>query len=88
MQFSDFVDQEIVLILPQLHPSKMQRVKLLGVKAGGLWIHSQEITNAVLQRVGKPTAPKTIAVFVPYHAIASGYASIEGPSLDEKAFGV
>lgn len=88
MQFTDFIDQPIRLAIPALNATKIQTYTLIGVESGGLWVHSQDYTNSVLQILGTQTAPKTMVLFVPYQQIALGFASIEGPSLDEKAFGV
>lgn len=88
MQLSDFVGQPIRLLVPFLDRATIQNVTLLGVEAGGLWIQSQTFTNAVLQKLGVATSPKTQVLFVPYHGIVVGFASIEGPSLEERAFGV
>jgi hypothetical protein len=88
MQLSDYVGESIAMVLPFLHTTKIQKVKLLGVEAGGVWIQSQEFINLTLQKLEQPTAPKTMVLFVPYHGIALALASIEGPSLNEKAFGV
>jgi hypothetical protein len=61
---------------------------LLMVEAGGIWVESQELTNAVLQTLGVAAAPKTLVMFFPYHEIYVITTAIDGPSLDEKAFGV
>jgi hypothetical protein len=88
MQLSDFVGQTLGFIIPGIHPTTIQRVKILGVEAGGVWIQSQTLTNAVLEKFGAASAPKTMVFFLPYHAISVGFASIEEPALNEKAFGV
>ena len=88
MQYTDLVGQMIFLVIPQLDPVKLQHVKLHGVETGGLWIHSQEYTNTMLSQFGVASTPKTMVIFLPYHAITVGFASIDEPSLNEKAFGV
>ncbi|MGA2772114.1 MAG: hypothetical protein ABSG26_14965 [Bryobacteraceae bacterium] len=88
MQLSDFVGQPISMLIPFIHQTALQKVNLLGVEAGGVWIESQTFTNAVLQKLGVPTSPKTSVLFVPYHGIGLGLFSIDQPALDEKAFGV
>ena len=91
MQFADFVGTEVLLLVTGLSKDShrvYQRVKLHGVEAGGLWIESQTLTNSILQTLGIPSAPKTLVLFVPFHQILGGVAGAEGPSLDEKAFGV
>jgi len=88
MQFSDLIGQEVGLIIPRFHPEKIQSVKVIGVESGGVWIESQWLTNQLLEKFGVASAPRTAAVFVPYHQIAWGVTSVSGPSLHEKAFGV
>jgi hypothetical protein len=88
MQFADIIGQQIVILIPRLNQTKFHRVKLLGVESGGLWIQSQEVINVMLQIVGQTSAERTPVIFVPYHEIAVAMSSIEGLSLDEKAFGL
>ena len=88
MQLADFIGQTISMSIPRIHPVIWQQVKLHGVEAGGVWIESQAITNAVLQHAGVPAAPKTLVAFLPYHEIAFAISAIAEPSLDEKAFGL
>jgi hypothetical protein len=88
MLLSDFVGQNVTLLIPFFHQTKLQEVKLHGVEAGGIWIESQAFTNQALQRFGVATAPKTLVFFLPYSQISLGIASGDWPALDEKAFGV
>jgi hypothetical protein len=89
VQFSELVGERILLVAPKLlGETTIQEVKLIGVEAGGLWIESQFITNSLLQSIGKAASPKTMVVFVPYQEITFAMTSIDGPSLDEKAFGL
>jgi hypothetical protein len=87
VQFSDHVGSQIWIMVKRI-PGRLQSVKLVGVETGGLWIEHQEITNAILQSVGVPTAAKTPLVFLPYGEISLAMISVEGIVLDEKAFGV
>jgi hypothetical protein len=88
MKFENLIGQHILLKVHRIDPTVYQHVKLLGVEAGGLWIESQTLTNAMLQAMGVASAPKTAAFFFPYHEISFAITSIEGPALDEKAFGI
>ena len=88
MQFSELLNQPILMTIPKMHPTKYQTVKVVGVESGGLWIECQEITNRVLQMAGAPSAPRTIVVFLPYHSIGEVAHFVDGPSLNEKSFGV
>ena len=88
MNFEKMIGQHILVKINRIDQTKYQDVKLLGVEAGGLWIESQTLTNAMLQAMQIPSAPKTAAFFFPYHEISFAISAIEGPSLDEKSFGV
>ena len=85
MQLSDFVGEQIAILIPRFDDARYHRVKLNGVEAGGIWIESQEFTDEVLgTRLG---APKTLVLFVPYNEIAYAVGSISEPSL-KTAFGL
>lgn len=88
MQLSDFIGQVILVMIPFLDKSGIQKVKLLGVESGGIWIQSQHATNFILQKGGLATSPKTPVFFSPYHAISLAYAATEEPALNEVSFGV
>lgn len=87
MKFSDFVGQVIVLLVPRFS-SSIVYAKLLGVEDNGIWVESQAVTNAVLQALKVPTAPKSVLWFFPYHEISFAAVSTDGPSLNEKSFGL
>jgi hypothetical protein len=67
MQFSELIGQEIGVLIPKIHQSELQRVIVVGVEGGGIWVESQDATNAVLQKVNLATFPRTIVFFLPYH---------------------
>ena len=88
MKLSDLIGTSILAWIPQLHPTDYVTVKLHGVEAGGIWIESQDATNAFLQAAGRVSTVKTPAFFVPYHGIIVMIRTIDSPALDEKAFGL
>jgi len=88
MNFAQLVGQTVALLIPKVNPFVVQRVKLVGVDAGGIWIESQAAMNVILRTLNLPSAPRTLAFFLPYHEITFGFVGTEGVSLDEKAFGV
>lgn len=77
-----------MVLIPRMDPVKYQKVKLLGVEAGGIWIESQDVTNATLKHLGLSSLPTTIVIFFPYHEIAFAVRSIDKIALDEQAFGL
>ena len=88
MELRDLIGQTILVLITRLHPTRYQKVKLLGVEAGGIWIESQDVTNAILQLFGAASAPTTLVLFFPYHEIGFVLNKLDVVSLDEKAFGV
>jgi hypothetical protein len=88
MQLSDYIGHEIVIVIPFIDSAKYQRVKLLGVEAGGIWIESQMLLNMALRGIGQSTTPKSLAFFFPYSQVHHAFAPIDGPALNEAAFGV
>lgn len=46
MSLSDYIDQEVIMLIPHIDPIRLQRVKLRGVEPGGVWIESQTYMNS------------------------------------------
>lgn len=88
MQLSDYFDQEIMLAIPVLGGDVPQRVKLVGVEPGGIWVQSQSLTTSLLESVGASSAPVTPTLFFPYGQVIFVSVAVEGSALNEKAFGV
>ena len=88
MQFTELVGESIFLLAPRIDEKTFKEVKLVGVESGGLWIESQDLTNAVLHFFGAPAAKNTPIFFLPYHEISLALTTVSGLALGEKAFGV
>jgi hypothetical protein len=88
MQLSDYIDQEITVIIPVIDKTKLQSVRLRGVEPGGIWVESQTFMNHILGVLNASSSPRSLAFFFPYHAIVFGYVPIDVPGLNETAFGV
>jgi hypothetical protein len=88
MQLADYIDQEITVLIPHTDKTRLQSVKLRGVEPGGIWIESQTYMNHILGKVNVTSSPRSLAFFFPYHAIVFGFVGIEGPGLNEAAFGL
>ena len=88
MKFSDVIGQEIAISIPYLAEGtgKLQRVKLVGVEAGGIWIESQELIDIVLEGANLASAPRTPVFFFPYSQIVFAVSSTDSVALSEKAF--
>jgi hypothetical protein len=85
---SEMVGEEIAALVPVLNQRKLQVLKLRGIETGGIWVESQALTNQFLEMVGAQTAPRTLAIFVPYDKILFLLGFEDVPSLSEKAFGL
>ncbi|MGH9403306.1 MAG: hypothetical protein ACRD2P_14495 [Terriglobia bacterium] len=42
MDFSDLIGQEIAVLIPKIHQTALQQVKLIGVESGGIWVQSKQ----------------------------------------------
>jgi hypothetical protein len=49
----------IAILIPTLHATKFQRVKLHKVEDAGLWIESQAVTDRMLQNQNVTMSPMT-----------------------------
>jgi hypothetical protein len=78
----------MLILIPRIHPGHYQKVKLVGIESGGLWVESQEVINQTLQATGAPAAPKTLVIFFPYHERSFAFGRLDMLSLNEKAFGL
>jgi len=87
VQFSDRIGEDILIAIAP-PPVKLNRVQLVGVESGGIWIKSQALTELLLRSSGVATHHKTPVIFVPYSQLLVAIASTPEVALDEKAFGV
>jgi hypothetical protein len=88
MQLSEFIGQDILLSIPSLTSTKIQKAKLLGVETGGIWIESELINTTLLRAANLAALPHGPRVFFPYGQIAVLIVGGGAPALDERAFGL
>ena len=88
MQFSDLIGKEVAIIIPRFSQNVFQTVIIVGVEGGGIWIESQELMNALLQRLNAKTGAYNLAFFLPFHEITFAMTRGSGQALNEKAFGL
>ncbi len=88
MNLSEMIGEEIILLIPFIEPDHYQKVKLLGVEAGGIWIESQEMMNQIFTAFGETASSRSLAFFFPYHELKFGMVPMPGMALNERAFGV
>ena len=82
------IGKEVGILIPVIHPKIYQRMKIIGVEEGGIWVESQKLINEMLQALKVTAAPNTLVIFVPYHQIAFAITGADYPSFDEKALGL
>jgi len=81
------IGQEILTLIPLINPKIFQRVKLLAVEVGGIWIESEKLTQLILQGTKLPVA-KTPAFFFPFSQITFVMVPIDQIALSESALGL
>ena len=82
--FKTLADQEgemIVAIIPMLHPTVLQKVRLHKVEAAGLWVESQTFLEMAFKQFGVKSSPKTMILFLPWHQITFVLSSLDFPAL-------
>jgi len=84
---SELVGQEILIVIPFVHQTNLQVVKLLSVEASGIWIQNEQITQGFLANL-KLHAAKTPIFFVPFAQIRYVMDASEEIALSEKALGI
>jgi hypothetical protein len=84
-ELKNMIGQVITAHIPYLHQTQWQEVKLHAVENGGIWIESQKFMTEMLTRIGATMSPKTMIFFLPFSQITFIGASLDTPSISEKA---
>ena len=82
------VGEMIILRVPALESEEMSLVKLHSVEASGIWIESQDFTDAMMKKMQLTASATTLILFVPFHSIEFIVGSKNSLSLSERAFGL
>lgn len=88
MNFSELIGKEIIVLIPLIEPDHYQKVRILGVEPGGIWIESQIMINRVYSAVDAVASERTPAFFFPYHQIDFAMTDMPGLALNETVFDV
>lgn len=86
-QLQKLIGHEILAVIPMLHPTQLQLIRLHGVETGGIWIECETFTQKVLRDMNLPASGKTPALFVPYAGIRYLLDAVDKTALSESAFG-
>jgi hypothetical protein len=82
------VGEMIILRVPVLEPEEMSLVKLHAVEANGIWIESQDFTDAMMKKLQLTASATTLILFIPFQSVEFIIGSKNSLCLSEKAFGL
>jgi hypothetical protein len=82
------VGEMIILRVPVLDPEEMAMVKLHAVDASGIWIESQDFTDAMMKKLQLTSSATTLILFLPFQSIEFILGSKNSLCLSERAFGL
>jgi len=82
------VGEMIILRVPALESEEMSLVKLHTVEASGIWIESQDFTDAMMKKLQLTASATTLVLFVPFQSIEFIVGSKNSLCLSERAFGL
>ena len=82
------VGEMIILRVPALESEEMSLVKLHAVEASGIWIESQDFTDAMMKKLQLTASATTLVLFVPFQSIEFIVGSKNSLCLSERAFGL
>lgn len=82
------VGEMIMARIPALNRDELSLVKLHGIEANGLWIESQDFTDAMMAKCKLSSSVTTPLLFVPFTSIEFVLGSLRSLSLSETAFGL
>ena len=85
---ASMVGKVIIARIPALNAKEMSLVKLHGIEPNGIWIESQDFTDAMMNRCKLTASRTTLLLFVPFHNIKYIVGSIDALSLSEAALGL
>jgi hypothetical protein len=81
------VGEMIILRVPALE-SEETLVKLHAVEASGIWIESQDFTDAMMKKLQLTASATTLVLFLPFQSIEFIVGSKNSLCLSERAFGL
>jgi hypothetical protein len=81
------VGEMIILRVPVLDSEEMSLVKLHAVETNGIWIESQDFTDAMMKKLQLTASATTLVLFVPFQSIEFIVGSNNSLCLSERAFG-
>jgi hypothetical protein len=82
------VGEMIILRVPALEPKEMSLVKLHAVEANGIWIESQDFTDAMMKKLQLTASATTLILFIPFQSVEFIIGSKNSLCLSERAFGL
>lgn len=86
MKLSDLVGSKILILSKwfSAEAEDFESVVLHGVEAGGIWIETMKINEAILQRFSTTMHDTTPVVFLPYHLITGIVSAVDKTLISER----
>lgn len=85
ISFTDMIGKEIAAVVPLFHQTQLQRLRLVNVEAGGLWVENRKISDTMLKSMGVTASPKSVIFFLPFHQISFSLAALDEPYISDEA---
>ncbi len=79
------IGKEIIAFVPHFDKVRWQKLKLINVEAGGIWVENREVLEAVLKVSGVTVTSKTAVFFLPFQQVTFVLASLDVPYLSDEA---
>ncbi len=85
ISLQQLIGQEIIAFVPCLNRTVWQKLKLINVEVGGLWVESKDFQEWALQtRPDVKITPKTAVLFLPFQQIVHVLASVDVPFVSDR----
>jgi hypothetical protein len=85
ISLSDLIGKEIVALVPVLHKTNWQKMKLINVETSGIWIEYRPIIDSALKTRDITASPKTAVFFLPFSQIHFVLGSLDMPYISDEA---
>lgn len=82
---NELVGTNLIGRIPFLRTGMDINIKIHRVETSGLWIESQDLTDAALSLFGVTSAQRTVVLFVPFYQIQYLVYALDVPSISDKA---
>jgi hypothetical protein len=85
ISLQELIGKEIPVFVPMFHATNLQKLKLLNVEPGEIWVENRKISDLMLKQFGFTYSPKSVVFFLPYHQISFALGSLDEPYISDEA---